>query len=225
MHRAPEFRLTCATTALVARASDDVGPPDRPMIARRPSDDPPHRRRLPCAVMPSPHHGPTGAALVHDFFVGDGGAEACAVEFANLLPDAPIYTSFFHSGRFKGRVDPARVRPWPFQRIFGPRIDSAPSCPSTRSGSWGWISGATTSSSAARSRFRTPSEHVPARAHISYVYTPLRYAWDLDAYLDKSSWSLASRLAARTVRPVLQRWDRRDGQAAGRRGRDLVGGS
>ena len=70
------------------------------MIARRPSDDPPHRRRLPCAVMPSPHHGPTGAALVHDFFVSDGGAETCAIEFTRLLPSATIETSFFDVVRF-----------------------------------------------------------------------------------------------------------------------------
>jgi glycosyltransferase involved in cell wall biosynthesis len=35
----------------------------------------------------------------------------------------------------------------------------------------------------------------------------MRYAWDLDTYLDGSSWSLPSRVAARTVRPILRRWD------------------
>jgi glycosyltransferase involved in cell wall biosynthesis len=43
--------------------------------------------------------------------------------------------------------------------------------------------------------------------HVSYVYTPLRYAWDLDTYLDRSSWSLPARIGARTLRPALRRWD------------------
>jgi glycosyltransferase involved in cell wall biosynthesis len=37
----------------------------------------------------------------------------------------------------------------------------------------------------------------------------MRYAWDLDAYLAGSSLSLPARMAARTLRPWLQRWDRR----------------
>ena len=48
----------------------------------------------------------------------------------------------------------------------------------------------------------------PGALHISYVHTPIRYAWDLDAYLGGSSWSLPARVGARTLRPILQRWDR-----------------
>jgi glycosyltransferase involved in cell wall biosynthesis len=48
----------------------------------------------------------------------------------------------------------------------------------------------------------------PGATHISYVYTPMRYAWDLDTYLTGSSLPLAARIAARTLRPALQRWDR-----------------
>jgi glycosyltransferase involved in cell wall biosynthesis len=48
----------------------------------------------------------------------------------------------------------------------------------------------------------------PDALHVSYVYTPMRYAWNLDAYLEHSSWSLPARVGARTVRPALRRWDR-----------------
>jgi glycosyltransferase involved in cell wall biosynthesis len=129
------------------------------------------------------------------------------VEFAKLLPDAPVYTSFFHSGRFSRRLEPARVHTWPLQRIFGPSDRFRAFLPFYPI----WftaldlrrydlvLSSSIAFSHAVRTR--------PGALHVSYVYTPLRYAWDLDAYLDKSSWSLASRFAARTVRPVLQRWD------------------
>ena len=61
----------------------------------------------------------TGAAIVHDFFIQDGGAERCAVEFSRLLPRASIYTSFFAAARFRDRIDPGRVHSWPLQRLVG----------------------------------------------------------------------------------------------------------
>lgn len=48
----------------------------------------------------------------------------------------------------------------------------------------------------------------PRTLHISYVYTPMRYAWDLEGYLDQSSYSMGMRLGARAIRPLLRRWDR-----------------
>jgi glycosyltransferase involved in cell wall biosynthesis len=45
--------------------------------------------------------------------------------------------------------------------------------------------------------------------HVSYVYTPMRYAWDLDTYLGQSSYPLHARAAARAVRPLMRAWDRR----------------
>jgi hypothetical protein len=60
------------------------------------------------------------AALVHDFFVQDGGAERCAVELAHLLPGASVHTSFFDDRTFGTRIAPERVHTWPLQRLFGP---------------------------------------------------------------------------------------------------------
>jgi glycosyltransferase involved in cell wall biosynthesis len=45
--------------------------------------------------------------------------------------------------------------------------------------------------------------------HVCYTHTPMRYAWSLDPYLERSSYGPGSRLAARAVRPFLRRWDRR----------------
>ena len=52
-------------------------------------------------------------ALVHDYFVQDGGAEAVALELARMFPDAPMHTTFFERERFAERIDPRRIRPWP----------------------------------------------------------------------------------------------------------------
>jgi glycosyltransferase involved in cell wall biosynthesis len=151
----------------------------------------------------------TRVALVHDFFVAEGGAEQVALELARLLPTADVHTSFFDARRYGDRLDAARVRTWPLQRLLGPteRFRSLlPLYPA-------WfgrldlracdlvVSSSIAFTHAVRSR--------PGALHVSYVYTPMRYAWNLDAYLERSSWSLPARVGARTVRPVLRRWDRR----------------
>src|SRR5688500_13822267 len=70
-------------------------------------------RRRPAPLLPR-------AAVAHDFFVQDGGAERCAIELSRLLPSATVHTTFFDARRFGDRIDPARVRTWPLQRVLGP---------------------------------------------------------------------------------------------------------
>lgn len=147
------------------------------------------------------------AAIVHDFFVQDGGAERCAVEFARLLPDAGIHTSFFHPGTFRDRIAPERVRTWPLQRVPGatPRFRAfLPLYPAYFSAIRVPGRLVVSSSVAFAKAVRTD----PGALHISYVHTPMRYAWDLDAYLEGSSYGLGSRIGSRMIRPLLRQWDR-----------------
>jgi glycosyltransferase involved in cell wall biosynthesis len=150
----------------------------------------------------------TRVALVHDFFVAEGGAEQAALELARLLPTADVHTSFFDVRRYGDRLDPARVRTWPLQRLLGPSARFRSLLPLYPA----WfghldlraydlvVSSSIAFTHAVRTR--------PDALHVSYVYTPLRYAWNLDAYLERSSWSLPVRVGARTVQPTLRRWDR-----------------
>ncbi len=147
-------------------------------------------------------------ALVHDFFVAEGGSEQVALELARLLPTADVHTSFFDPRRYGDRLDPTRVRTWPLQRLVGPteRFRSfLPLYPA-------WFGrldlrayDLVVSSSPA---FSHAVHTRPDALHVSYVHTPMRYAWSLDAYLERSSWSLPTRIGARLVRPALRRWDR-----------------
>jgi glycosyltransferase involved in cell wall biosynthesis len=156
-----------------------------------------------------PPDGAQSAAIVHDFFVTPGGAERCAVALADLLPSAPIYTSFFDWRAFAGQLDTARVRTWPIQRFVAPSEAFRALFP-LYALYFGTLRLArptlVVSSSIAFSKAVRTSA---GATHISYVYTPMRYAWDLDTYLDGSSLPLPARLAARAIRPFMQTWDRR----------------
>jgi glycosyltransferase involved in cell wall biosynthesis len=152
------------------------------------------------------HRG--GAAVAQDWLAAEAGSERVTLEFSRLLPDAQIYTSFFEPRIFAGAIDPARVHTWPLQRLLGPTRHFRSLLPLYPA----WFSlldlrayDLVISSSVAFSHAVRTSA---SATHVSYVYTPLRYAWDLDTYLTGSSWSPVARLGARTIRPALRRWDR-----------------
>lgn len=148
------------------------------------------------------------AAIVHDFFVPERGGERVALELARLLPSATVYTSFFDPGQFGDRIDPSRVRTWPLQRLVGPTPhfrSFLPLYPTWFSlldlRDYDLVVGSSVGfTNAVRTR--------PDAIHVSYIHTPMRYAWDLDTYLAGSSDSRIAAAAARAVRPTLQRWDR-----------------
>jgi glycosyltransferase involved in cell wall biosynthesis len=148
-------------------------------------------------------------AFAQDWLTIEGGAERVALELVNrLLPGAPIHTTFFDPKLFRGAIDERRVRTWPLQRLFGGTKRVRPFLPFypayfSRLDLTRYqlvVTGSIAFTHAART--------APGATHISYVYTPMRYAWDLDTYLVGTSLPLPARIAARTLRPALQRWDR-----------------
>lgn len=160
-------------------------------------------------------------ALVHDYFVQDGGAEAVALELGRLFPDAPIHTTFFERDRFAGRIDPSRVRPWalvervPASPWFRPLLPayiahfSRLEVPAARV----VISNSSTFARAARPR--------PPALHVAYIHSPMRFAWDVDAYLAHSTFPRLAKLGLHVMAPGLRLWDR----WAGRRPDVLVANS
>jgi glycosyltransferase involved in cell wall biosynthesis len=152
-------------------------------------------------------------AIAHDYFVQDGGAERVAIELARLFPAAPVHTTFFVRGRFGARIEPGRVRPWRLARL-------APSP---------WFRPLLPAYIAHFSRLEVPARRlvisnsstfaraVTARSpalHVAYVHSPLRFAWDVDAYLERSSFPAPARIGLRAAAPLLRRWDRWAGRRA-----------
>ena len=157
--------------------------------------------------MPPPQADRVVPAIAQDWLAAEAGSEAVTVELSRLLPAALIHTTFFDPEIFGGAIDPSRVHTWPLQRLPAARKRFRSLLPLYPI----WFSlldlrahPLVISSSVA---FTHAVRTSPRALHVSYVYTPLRYAWDLDTYLDRSSWSLPARLGARVLQPILRRWD------------------
>ncbi len=149
----------------------------------------------------------TRVAIVQDWLAAEAGSERVTLELARLLPSADLYTSFFDPSIFGGELRGRRVHPWPLDRVSGlsRRFRSLlPLYPLYFSQLDLRRYDLVVSSSVA---FSHAVRTAPGALHVSYVHTPMRYAWDLDTYLRGSSTSAASALGARIARPFLQRWD------------------
>jgi glycosyltransferase involved in cell wall biosynthesis len=156
------------------------------------------------------------AAVIQDWFFAPGGSEEVAIEIAGLLPGADVITSFMEPV-YRPRLTGHHVRTWPLQRLVGPTRRYRSFLPL-----YPWWFGSqdlsdydlVVSSSSAFARGVRTRPRSEGGLHVSYVHSPMRYAWDLEGYTAGSSISAPVRIAARALRPWLQRWDRAAGQKA-----------
>lgn len=144
-------------------------------------------------------------ALVHDYLNQYGGAERVLECLAEMFPDAPIYTLFYDKklmrGRFKDRViftsflDNLLVRRnhrWfiPFFPAAAERLNLKSKYDLIISDSAGFAKGV---------------RHNRG-IHISYMHSPLRYAWEPERYLE----NLLPKRIIKMAKPILRylrRWD------------------
>lgn len=142
-------------------------------------------------------------ALLHDYLNQYGGAERVLESLLDIFPDAHIYTLLYSpertSARFKGNVYKTSILDFPLarrkHRLFIPFMPSAVRGLRIRneydlivSDSAGYAKG------------------IPYRNgtfHLSYCYTPLRYAWELDNYFTNPVF----RTFFRPAFEYLKRWD------------------
>jgi glycosyltransferase involved in cell wall biosynthesis len=151
------------------------------------------------------------AAIVHDYFVQDGGAERVAIELADLLPSARVFTTFFDARRFGDRIDPARVHAWALEGHFDEeRFRSLlPLYPAYFSAlDLRGFDLVVSSSSAFAKAVRTSRRGV----HVAYIHAPMRFAWQFRQYESGSSIGAGARLAGSLLSAPLRTWDRRTSQ-------------
>ena len=120
-------------------------------------------------------------ALVHDWLTGMRGGERVLEEIAGLFPDAPIYTLFHFEGSVSERLESRTIHTSFLQRapllrrhyrrylgLFPAAIESLDLT--------GYDLVVSTSHCVAKGI--VPGPETP---HLSYCFTPMRYAWDQEA--------------------------------------------
>jgi len=147
-------------------------------------------------------------ALVHDWLTGMRGGEKCLEVFCELFPDADLYTLVYDPGRVSPAIRRMHVKTSWLDRLPGARNHYRYLLPlfpraieSFELGDYDLI--VSSSHCVAKGIY-------PHRAlHIAYVYTPMRYIWDMgDAYLAGGA-SLLGRAGLALSRAYLRRWDLR----------------
>ncbi len=151
---------------------------------------------------------PRRVVLVHDWLTGMRGGEKVLEVFADLFPDAPIYTLIHQPGSLSPKLEARRIVTSRLQRLpLGvskyryylpvlPRLIeqlAIEPCDLVLS----------TSSCVAKGAIAPPGA-----LHASYILSPMRYIYDrYDDYFGPGKAGLITRSAMRMVRPKLQRWD------------------
>jgi glycosyltransferase involved in cell wall biosynthesis len=148
-------------------------------------------------------------ALVHDYLVQVGGAERCLEEFAELFPEAPIYTAVLDAARFPSLVADRERRivtsflqrvplPRRLYRSYLPLYPLAFELLDLR----GHDLVISSSSAFAKGVLTDPSA-----CHICYCYTPMRFAWDYHSFAAREVGPLA-RIFLPPLVGGLRVWDR-----------------
>jgi glycosyltransferase involved in cell wall biosynthesis len=148
-------------------------------------------------------------ALVHDFLLKLGGAERVLKVFAEMYPNAPIFTLLYDEERVgkvfpKERVNTSFLQNYPKflrkrHRLFTHKMPAA-----VESLSFSDFDLVISSSSAFAHGIMVPS-HVK---HLCYCHSPMRYAWDHSAeYIEENDISGFKRILYSLLIKRLREWD------------------
>jgi glycosyltransferase involved in cell wall biosynthesis len=146
-------------------------------------------------------------AIVHDYLNQAGGAERVVAVLHRMFPKAPIFTTLFDPKAVGRPLSDADVRVSWMRRLPNWKRNFRSFMPlypfAVRSFDLKGYDVVITSSSAFAKGVRVPDDAL----HLCYCYTPMRWAWSFDRYVDLSAMSPSARMAAKLTLPALRRWD------------------
>ncbi len=147
-------------------------------------------------------------ALVHDWLTGMRGGERCLDVFCELFPDATVFTLVHVPGTVSERIEAMRIRRSALSRLPGISRHYRMLLPLfpffvERFDLGGYDLVLSSSHCVAKGVPRPDGA-----LHISYIFTPMRYVWDLyDDYFGPGRASPLRRGLMAVLRRRLQRWD------------------
>ena len=147
-------------------------------------------------------------ALIHDWLTGMRGGERCLEALCELFPRADIFTLLHVKGSASKTIEERRIRTSAIQalpfaasryRYYLPLFPWA--VEQFKFDGYDLI----LSSSHCVAKGVKPPPHV---LHIAYVYTPMRYIWDMqEEYVGQGRMGPLSRIMLRAMTPRLRQWD------------------
>src|SRR3569832_1026549 len=146
-------------------------------------------------------------AIVHDYLNQYGGAEKTVEVLHEINPAAPIITSIYLPDRLPPIFSAMDVRPSFMQKLpfldrhFKKYLLLYPSA-IERFDLKGFDLILSSSSAFAKGARRPEGA-----CHISYCYAPMRFAWDLQAYIDKEAFNPFYKALLPFAAYYLKRWD------------------
>lgn len=148
-------------------------------------------------------------ALVHDYLVQYGGAERVLESFCKVFPDAPIFTLLYNKEAMRGVFSDKNVITSSLQdkilaskyhRIFPPLMPSA-----IEEFDLSMYDVVLSDSSSFAKGIITR----PETLHISYVHTPMRYAWDdCQKYTQDFGWPFKLEKIVPFLMNFIRLWDK-----------------
>ncbi len=151
---------------------------------------------------------PEKTALVQDWLVSMGGAEQVLLEMASLFPNAPVYTALHHSRELPKAINDLEIRASFLQDFPGARSRHRlflPLMPLAFESFDLTQFDLVLSSSHACAKGIIPG---PRTCHLTYIHTPIRYAWDmLHTYFAQEQPSRLKRAIMHPLLHYLRNWD------------------
>jgi glycosyltransferase involved in cell wall biosynthesis len=150
-------------------------------------------------------------AVIHDWLTGMRGGEKCLEVFCELFPEADLYTLIYAPDEVSPIIRQMKVHPSWLNRLpwirrtyryYLPLFPRVAESFDLRSYDLVLSS----------SHCVAKGVHAPHALHIAYIYSPMRYVWDLHGVYFGTDSSLSSRYGMAAFREYLQRWDIRSSQ-------------
>ncbi len=151
---------------------------------------------------------PERTVLVHDYLNQYGGAERVLEVLHDLVPTAPVYASMYDPDAMPGFYRDWDIRTTWINRLPGSTSSHQrllPAYPIAFSRLRVADCDLVLSSSSAFAKMVRPPH---GAVHICYTHSPMRFAWGLDAYIERERLPSATRLALRPLMTLFRRQDR-----------------
>lgn len=148
-------------------------------------------------------------ALVHDWLTGMRGGEKCLEVLCRAFPEAKLYTLIHRRGSTSPAIESMAIQTSPLQRVPGVFRHYRHLLPLMPAAAASWRI-RDVDLVVSFSHCVAKSAKVPAGVpHVSYCFTPMRYAWQgRDAYLESWSNRPIRQAAARFLLNRMRDWDK-----------------